>query len=105
MKRLFLPLLVLCVCFAQTPVPRGRGGPPDSEEDLRFPNGKSQRDEIIKADHQKSVQDAIDLAKIAEDLKSDLERSDKNIVSVKNIKQTEEIEKLARSIRARLKRY
>ena len=66
---------------------------------------KSQREEIIKADHKKNVEEAIALAKVAEELKLDLEKGDRNIVSVKNIKQTEEIEKLARSIRGRLKRY
>ena len=104
MKRAILSLLVVCVCFAQSPVPL-RPGPPDSEEDPKLPNGKSQHEAILKADYQKNVQEATELAKAAEELKADLEKSDKNIVSVRNIKKTEEIEKLARSIRGRLKRY
>ena len=100
MKRLFL--LSLWICCAQVP-PAGRGPVPDA--DTKLPNGKSQREEIIKEDYKKNVEEAAALAKLAEDLKSDLAKSDHNIVSVKNIKQTEEIEKLARSIRGRLKRY
>lgn len=73
--------------------------------DTKLPNGKSQRDAIVKADYQKNLEESAALAKLAEELKSDLEKSDKNIVSVKAIKQAEEIEKLARSIRGRLKRY
>ena len=97
MKRLFLLSLV---CFAQLP-PR----PVAPETDPKLPNGKSQREEIIKADYRKNVEEAAALAKLAEELKLDLEKSDRNIVSVKHIKQTEEIEKLAKSIRGRLKRY
>lgn len=70
-----------------------------------MPNGKSQHAAIIKDDYKHNVEEAGQLAKLAEELKSDLEKNDKNVVSVKNIRQTEEIEKLARSIRARLKRY
>jgi hypothetical protein len=94
---------MVCACFAQLP-PAGRGSVnPDTE--TKLPNGKSQREEIIKEDYKKNLEESAALAKLAEELKSDLEKGDRHIVSVKNIKQTEEIEKLARSIRARLKRY
>lgn len=103
MKRLSLALLLFCGCFAQGP-PTGQF-PPAAPDEPKLPNGKSQRNAIVKADYQKNLQDSAELAKLAEDLKSDLEKSDKNIVSVKTIKQTEEIEKLARNIRSRLRRY
>ena len=104
MKRLILFSLILCASFAQDPLPRpGRG--PTGEEDPKLPNGKSLRDAIVKEDYKKNLEEAAALAKLAQELQTDLEKSDKNIVSVKNIKQTEEIEKLARSIRGRLKRY
>jgi hypothetical protein len=105
MKRLILFSLILCASFAQDPLPRPGRGPVGGEEDVKLPNGKSQRDAIVKEDYKKNLEEAAALAKLAQELKSDLEKSDKNIVSVKNIKQTEEIEKLARSIRGRLKRY
>ncbi len=106
MKRLILLSVVFCGAFAQVPsaASRGRGGA-ETEHDPKLPNGKSQREEIIKADYEKNLEEAAALAKLAEELKSDLEKSDRNIVSVKMIKQTEDIEKLARGIRNRLKRY
>src|SRR5437588_12903078 len=104
MKRLMLLSLLLCACFGQVAPPAGKGRV-EADHDPKLPNGKSQREEIIKADYQKNLEEAATLVKLAEELKSDLEKSDRNIVSVKNIKQTEEIEKLARSIRARLKRF
>jgi len=85
--------------FAQ--LPPGREEPPD----FRLPSGKSQREEILKADHEKSLRDAADLVKAAEDLKVELEKNDRHVLSVSSIEKTEKIEKLAKRIRSRLKRY
>ncbi len=74
------------------------------EEDVKLPNGKSQRDEILKSDFEKSLQDAADLQKLAGALRLDLEKDTAFVVSLQTIKKTEEIEKLAKRIRGRLKR-
>jgi|SRR5579862_4932810 len=107
MKRLSLLVVLFCGCFAQpqqpqvTPLPN----PPFEPPDTKLPNGKSQREMIVKDDYKRNLEDAAELAKLAEELKSDLNNSDKYIISVKQIKKTEDIEKLARNIRNRLKRY
>jgi hypothetical protein len=66
--------------------------------------GRNQTEEILKAEHQKSLQDAVELIRLSRQLRMELERNGRSIVSVSSIKKTEEIEKLARRIRARLKR-
>jgi hypothetical protein len=83
----------------------GRGGRrgADDEEDVMLPNGKSQKEEILKAEHQQNLKDAADLAELAEQLKIELEKDDRYIVSMATIKKTDEIEKLAKRIRARLR--
>ena len=48
----------------------GRGGV--EEEDVILPNGKSQKDEILKAEFQQNLKDAAELADLAEQLKIDL---------------------------------
>jgi hypothetical protein len=78
---------------------------PKSDEPVRLPNGKLQRDEIIKADHERSIKDAGELLKLAEDLKIELEKNDAHVLSVGAVKKTEEIEKLAKRIRQRMKRF
>jgi Xaa-Pro aminopeptidase len=111
MKRLCLTLVLFAGCFAQPsrqpPKPADDpslpAGPASPEQTL--PNGKKQRDMIVKDDYQKNLADSAQMTKLAEDLKAELESGDKYIVSVKAIKQAEEIEKLARNIRTRLKRY
>jgi hypothetical protein len=64
-----------------------------------------QRKGLIKADHKKNLDDAAALLKLAEKLQADLEKEDPLVISVKNLKQTEEIQKLAKNIHGRLKRY
>ena len=77
--------------------------PKEKEEDVRLPNGKLQRDEILKAEHEKSLKDAGDLIRLAQELKADLEKSGSFVVPVQTIRRTEEIEKLAKRVRSRLK--
>lgn len=78
--------------------------PKEKEEETRLPNGKLQRDEILKAEHEKSLKDADDLVRLAQELKADLEKAGSFVVPVQTIRRTEEIEKLAKRIRGRLKR-
>ena len=81
------------------------GGPPTAPEepDVHMPNGKSQKEEILKAEHQQNLKDAAELADLAEALKADLEKNDRYILSMATLKKTDEIEKLVRKIRSRLR--
>jgi len=78
--------------------------PQPSPSDRTLPNGKSQQDEILKADYQQDLKDAAHLVALAEQLKKDLEKNDRNVLSVSSVRKTEEIEKLAKRIRIRLVR-
>jgi hypothetical protein len=82
---------------------RGGGRRGGDEEDVVLPNGKLQKDEILKAEHQQNLKDAADLAELAEQLKIDLEKNDRYILSMATLKKTDDIEKLAKRIRARLR--
>ena len=83
----------------------GRGGRDGGaeQEDVILPNGKSQKEEILKAEHRQNIKDATDLAELAEQLKIDLEKNDRYILSMATLKKTDDIEKLAKRIRARLR--
>src|ERR1019366_2007871 len=81
----------------------GRRGGADDEEDVILPNGKSQKEEILKAEHQQNLKDAAELADLAEQLKMELEKNDRYILSMATLKKTDDIEKLAKRIRARLR--
>ena len=73
--------------------------------DPRLPNGKSQKEEILKADHEKSLEDAGKLMELTEELKIELEKNDRHVLAVGTLKKLDEIEKLTKRIRSRLRRY
>jgi len=80
---------------------RGVGSDP---EDVRLPNGKSQREELLKAEHEQNLKDATQLIDLAEQLKQDLEKNDRFVLSLATLKKTDDIEKLVKKIRSRLRR-
>jgi hypothetical protein len=98
-----LALLVMAIALllaAQAPK-----DPTVDPDNPRLPNGKSQKEEILKADHEKSLEDAAKLMQLTEELKIELEKNDRHVLAVGTLKKLEEIEKLSKRIRGRLKRY
>jgi hypothetical protein len=93
LRHLGLFLGTVCVLLAQK-----------DDIDVKLPNGKMQREEIIRVDYERNLRDAGDLARLAEEIKDDLEKGDRNLVSVKTLKKLDDLEKLAKDIRQRLRR-
>ena len=95
-------LSLLAVPQRGTGVP---GAPPrdSQDESARLPNGKLQRDEILKAEHEQNLKDAAKLLDLAEELKQDLEKNDQNVLSISTLKKTDDIEKLVKKIRSRIR--
>lgn len=99
-------ILLVAGLLAQIPPPFDPAHPEAKPpEDLRLPNGKLQKDAILTDEFEKSLKDARELARLSDELKTGLENSDKNVLSLQMLKKTEEIEKLARRIHDRMKRY
>jgi len=106
--RLRISFVLACALVLPAQIPPASQPPRPGEveppaEDIRLPNGKLQRDEILKAEYQKSLDDARELSKLADGLKLELEKNDRNVLSLATLKKTEEIEKLAKRIHDRLK--
>lgn len=76
----------------------------DQEQDVKLPSGKSQRQEILKEEHKKSLRDAAEIREVAAQLETELEKSDYQVLSISALKKAERIEKLARQIQSRLRR-
>ena len=77
--------------------------PPNPDRDRKLPNGKSQNDAIAKAAHDQALKDTNNLITLAEQLRDELQKAGTYVVPVSSLKKTDEIEKLARRIRGRLK--
>ncbi len=88
----------------QQPEDRHRVHLPNSpDEDTKLPNGKSQKNEIAKQDHREALNDAQNLVFEAQQLRDELQKAGDYVVPVGLLKKTDDIEKLARHIRAKLK--
>ena len=75
------------------------------EPDVKLPSGKSQREAILKDSYQKTLRELDQLQKTAAELKSELEERDYRVLSVSSLRKAEEMERLAHSIRSRLRRF
>ena len=79
--------------------------PGEAPEDVRLPNGKKQQDEILKAEYEQNVKDAQELANLARAFEEDLEKDDRYVLSLSSLKKLDDMERLTKRIRGRMKRY
>ena len=73
------------------------------EDDTRMPNGKLQRDEILKADYQQNLKDARELIDLSTSFELDLEKSDRFVLSLGLLKKLDDIDKVTKRIRGRMR--
>jgi hypothetical protein len=107
-RTVFLALLASAALRGQAPDPqdpqhRNNFPPHPGEGDVKLPNGKSQKDAIAKQNHEQALKDAQALVDLAQQLKDDIDRAGQYVVPVSALKKTEEVEKLAKRIRGRLR--
>jgi hypothetical protein len=76
---------------------------PELQDDPRLPNGKSQKNAIAKEQHEQALKDAEQLVAVARELRDELKQAGTFVVPLSSVKKTEEVEKLAKRIRGRLK--
>ena len=103
---LFLWLAVAAAVWLPLAAGTGQRHLPEGDtqdHDVKLPNGKSQRDEILKAEHVENLKDAARLVEMSQDLKADLEKNDTFVLSIGTLKKTDDIEKLVKKIRARMR--
>lgn len=104
---LFLAPAFTIRSFGQSPVliPHvGPGGPPDTAEDEN--RAKLEKDMAKKANRERQVQlqrDTDNLLKLANELKQSVDKSNENTLSLDVVKKAEEIEKLAHSVKEKMK--
>ena len=104
MRHLIQTLCWLSVAAALTAVSPGqRRQFPDEEPPSKLKQEQLER--MLKEDHKKSLDDSSELVKLSEELKIELEKTDRHVLSVSAMKKTEEIEKISKRIRARMRRY
>ncbi len=105
---LLLLLLLSFPCFAQTPgFPRQSGTDPNSptadEDETRSRIAHDMEKKAAKDRVAALKNDTDKLVKLSMELKSYVDKSDENVLSLSVIKKAEEIEKLAKSVKDKMK--
>lgn len=107
MRRLagWLQVAMVAACAALLISGPGVGAGQDQEEpEFRLPGGKLQKDELLRRDYEENLKDAARLVDLAQSLKNELEKGSYRVLSVNAIKTTEEIERISKRIRNRMRR-
>jgi hypothetical protein len=76
---------------------------PGVSDDTHLPNGKLQRDEILKADYEQNLKDARALMDVARTFELDLEKSDQYVLSLGLLKKLDDVDKITKRIRNRMR--
>lgn len=101
----YFPVVCVCLLAQGPPLERPASGRLDSPEILRTPDGRNRTEMILKADHEASLKDVDTMRKLIEDVKIDMEKNDRHVLSVGTLKKLDDIEKLSKRIRGRMKRF
>jgi hypothetical protein len=104
-RRCALILSIAALSSFTVPAQAPQPSPPSQKEDVTLPNGRSQKDEILKAEYQQNLKDAAQLTELAQQLQEELEKNDRFVFSISTLKKTDDIEKLVKKIRARMRHY
>ncbi len=79
--------------------------PPASPHEAKLPDGRSRSEAILKQDYARSLSDAAALTALAQSLQANLEKEGRDVLSLQTLKKLDEIEKLTKRIRSRMRRY
>lgn len=101
MKRLLLIALALpLLAWQPPPMPL-----PGQEEPKRLPDGRLQSEVILKAEHEKNVEDVDKIIALLDGVARELESAKPARDNASLSKDLEEVERLAKRVRGRMVRY
>jgi hypothetical protein len=83
---------------------RGQSAQPNDPESRRLPDGQLQVDAILKADYEQNVKDARELTALAKSIELDFDKNDQNVLSLGLLKKLDDVDKITKRIRGRVRR-
>lgn len=103
MTRRTLPLTLTGLAAWAQDLPRQRpGDDPRAHETL--PDGRLKSEQLLKADHEANLKDLEAIDRLVADVRDDLTKNDRHVLSMASLKRLEEIEKTAKRIHNRMRR-
>ncbi len=76
----------------------------DGSPPARLPNGQLQADAILKAEYEQNVKDARELTTLAKSIELDFDKNDQNVLSLGLLKKLDDVEKITKRIRGRVRK-
>lgn len=98
-----LPLAGFALVFALPAQPPQLPG--EDPEPKRLPNGKLQSEEILKADYKANLKDLEELRRLTDSIEEETKKNQGHVLALKTFKDLDEIEKIVKRMRTRMKRY
>lgn len=113
MRSRILPLVVVCLFVSLKPVmglpqetrSQFPGQLPQQEDEQRARMEREQAKKLNQERHKNLKRDTDKLVKLSNELKQYVDKSNENMLSLDVIKKAEEIEKLAHSVKEKMKGY
>ena len=99
LRRFLLLLCLVLFASAQEPLPF-----PEHPHEKETPADAAAIESMLKARHEKNMKDLEKIARLVEDVQTDTRKNSRYIVSLQSLKDLEQIEKLSKRIRERMKR-
>lgn len=79
--------------------------PPRPDEPKRLPDGRLWSEAVLKANYEANLKDLEQMRKILDSVRAEIEKSQGHVLSLRALKDLEELERLSRRVRERMKRH
>lgn len=103
-RRTFLRSSVALAPAVVARLVRAQAQSDDDPVQHRMPDGRLQSDVILKADYDQNVKDARELTALAKSIELDFDKNDQNVLSLGLLKKLDDVEKITKRIRGRVRR-
>ena len=77
----------------------------DDKREKRLPDGRSQTEAMLKEDHKRNMADLQKMKDLIGEVEKELEKNDRHVLSMDNLRKLEELEKTSRRVRERMRRF
>lgn len=75
------------------------------KREKRLPDGRSQTEAMLKEDHKRNMADLQKMKDLIVEVEKELEKNDRHVLSMDNLRKLEELEKTSRRVRERMRRF
>jgi len=101
-RLLAVPLTLIAAAYMSTAQIQT---PPRPDEPKRLPDGRLWSEAVLKANYEANLKDLEQMRKILDSVRAEIEKSQGHVLSLRALKDLEELERLSRRVRERMKRH